>query len=260
MVRFDSGRICLDLLATGAYDREQLAAPHSWANGCCGAGLLPAGHAAHRGSAATGRPGSSNCAAASASWSSPSWRGARRRRARRARPRQRPRGRATPGRTRDPGRRRRTRTHPGAAPPSAARCSPSSPGTPSTCSPTPRRGPCCASARATPAGCSTSTPRAGAGAAGVRARCAATASGWPATGAAWPRSEPGAPRRPRPRTPEKGAAGFEWLRSTVRMERRTGSQPRAGWSRPGGAGCARMPPWPMTVRAGPGTAPCPTRS
>ena len=116
-------------------------------------------------------------------------------------------------------------------------------------------GPCFASARATPAGCSTSTPRAGADVAGARARRAATASGWPGTGAASPRSDGRTAAAPRKAPPALNGCGQP---SVWRDEPARSRAP--GWSRPGGAGCARMPPWPMTVREGPSTAPCPTRS
>ncbi|MER0446062.1 ABATE domain-containing protein [Streptomyces sp. Edi4] len=45
MARFDSGRICLDLLATGAYDREQLGGAKELGQWLRGAGLLPGGAA-----------------------------------------------------------------------------------------------------------------------------------------------------------------------------------------------------------------------
>ncbi|MET9363095.1 ABATE domain-containing protein [Streptomyces sp. NPDC006632] len=43
MVRFDSGRICLDLLATGAYEREQLGSTEELGRWLLGAGLVPSG-------------------------------------------------------------------------------------------------------------------------------------------------------------------------------------------------------------------------
>ncbi|MFE9552648.1 CGNR zinc finger domain-containing protein [Streptomyces sp. NPDC006692] len=43
MVRFDSGRICLDLLATGAYEREQLDSTAQLGQWLLRAGLVPRG-------------------------------------------------------------------------------------------------------------------------------------------------------------------------------------------------------------------------
>lgn len=63
-------------------------------------------------------------------------------------------------------------------------CSPLWPGTPSNCSPIPATGRCCGPARGTAATGSTSTPRAGTGAAGAPASSAGTANAWPVTGGA----------------------------------------------------------------------------
>ncbi|MFE9372081.1 CGNR zinc finger domain-containing protein [Streptomyces sp. NPDC006711] len=43
MVRFESGRICLDLVATGAYEREQLGGAEQLGRWLIGYGLLPPG-------------------------------------------------------------------------------------------------------------------------------------------------------------------------------------------------------------------------
>lgn len=70
--------------------------------------------------------------------------------------------------------------------PGARRCSRPWHGTRWTCSPTRSPGPRCASARATTARSSTWTPRGAGAGAGAPARCAATGSGSPVTAAAWP--------------------------------------------------------------------------
>lgn len=180
-LRFDSGRICLDLLAT-THPEERLDSVDRLRAWITRSGLVPAGtplpaadiswlvgfrelrgHVARlvRGEldarpadAALARVNAVALAAPPAPWAV---------------------------RADDGSLRRRLHT-----PPGRPGCSPSSPATPSNCSPTRWRARASDSARGTTARSSTSTPPGGGAGGGAPARCAETGSGWPGIGAGRP--------------------------------------------------------------------------